>query len=1135
MRTILGPLLFLLLASALPVPPLSAVPADAPAPLTLAARVEAQEAVLRVMTSHESASAGERSARVPGESVPQRAAILRLAQRTLAESRALETVWNTPITKAMLDAEIHRMVRNSLMPARLRERFAALGDDRLLVREILARPVLADRLARSFFSRDRRVHAAAWSAAEDLRRQITGGQIDPRVARAGRTEEEIEPAAPRDNRTAGLRSEAPVMGMPGPIAEEADRLILDVPLEHRGERVLVARYAVGKKSWDDWWSENVSRFEVETIETPGQDMADGSVAFPGASAPDRARLDAGATCTPDTWSTLLGGAPNFLHDSRAVWTGSLMLVWGGTQAAASGLRYDPAIDTWSPMSTTGAPPLAASPSAVWTGSKMIVWGGSRPSLGPVNTGGAYDPVADAWTLTSTDGAPAARYGHTAIWTGGAMIVWGGVAAPGMVQTSTGGVYDPNLDQWAATAALGAPSGRSDHTAVWTGARMIVWGGCNSGAGCQNDGASYDPNGSGTWTPLPAINRPEARGRHTAVWTGNQMIVWGGSNTSGAKLNTGGRYDVVAGWSATTLTNAPGGRQDHTAIWNGAIMIVWGGLGTSGNALNDGGRYDPVADAWSATTLVNAPPNRFAHVAVWTGDRMVVWGSGSFDVARNDGGRFDPVANSWTPTSMGSQPDIGWLPFAFWTGNEVLVWGDRESQSAFSHSGGRYDPATDSWSVVTTPSGLAHNGVSAVWTGSRMIVWGGSNTTCCCSRVSYEVYTSAGVAYDPLTDTWAGIGSGGSYTPTARGAHTAVWTGKEMIIWGGSWQLPCGPIFYPEGARYDPQTDAWQPISSLGAPALGNNSAFTDGELTDQGALFWNGFMGGYFYQPASDTWTHTNPYGAPSSAVGTAYAGRQFVALDSLGASRRYDAVADSWLPVAANGPYPRCDGVVASSGTQVFWWGGELVTGQVCNTPTATGARYDPVADLWLPISTIDAPPGAQLGSAVWNGQQVIWFDRFSRLGYAYCMPGAGPCYRDLDGDGYGDPGASAQCNEPGVVWNSLDCDDSNPGRGGLAGEVPALAFGNAADLAWSAPSSPPGATFFYDVLRSDQPGSFSGAACIATDITDRTLSDPAAPPPGAATYYLVRASTCPGGTLEGSLGNGTTGTPGRLGPACP
>ena len=55
-----------------------------------------------------------------------------------------------------------------------------------------------------------------------------------------------------------------------------------------------------------------------------------------------------------------------------------------------------------------------------------------------------------------------------------------------------------------------------------------------------------------------------------------MIVWGGE-FNGGYLNTGGRYNPgTDSWMATSTTNAPAGRYGHTAVWTGSEMIVWGG-------------------------------------------------------------------------------------------------------------------------------------------------------------------------------------------------------------------------------------------------------------------------------------------------------------------------------------------------------------------------------------------------------------------------------------------------------------------------------------------------------------------------------------------------------------------------------
>src|SRR6266852_3357771 len=128
----------------------------------------------------------------------------------------------------------------------------------------------------------------------------------------------------------------------------------------------------------------------------------------------------------------------------------------------------------------------------------------------------------------------------------------------------------------------------------------------------------DPCTDDTWTPTNVISAPDGRQLHTAIWTGSEMIVWGGY--SGSYLNTGGRYNPSTdSWAATSTTNAPFGRFDHTATWTGTEMIVWGGYFNdgSGHWLNTGGRYNPGTDSWTATSTNNSPAGRELHTAVWT--------------------------------------------------------------------------------------------------------------------------------------------------------------------------------------------------------------------------------------------------------------------------------------------------------------------------------------------------------------------------------------------------------------------------------------------------------------------------------------------------------------------------------------
>ena len=53
---------------------------------------------------------------------------------------------------------------------------------------------------------------------------------------------------------------------------------------------------------------------------------------------------------------------------------------------------------------------------------MILWGGYNGSV--LDTGGRYNPAADTWIAINSGTAPIARDDHTALWIGSEMIVWG---------------------------------------------------------------------------------------------------------------------------------------------------------------------------------------------------------------------------------------------------------------------------------------------------------------------------------------------------------------------------------------------------------------------------------------------------------------------------------------------------------------------------------------------------------------------------------------------------------------------------------------------------------------------------------------------------------------------------------------
>jgi len=522
--------------------------------LTLEERVEAQRAIDRIYYSHQIGAMNAFEEAIPPAVSEQK------VRAYLEKSAELHRIQAAPLTDGMLKGEVERMGRETRMPWRLQEIYAALGNDPLLIQECLARPALTDRLLRG--------RSASPSSA-------------PLLAAGSVTN-----------------------------AEECPPDMKDV---------------------------------VFSITDPGS----------------------------------LG------YGSRGVWTGSLLLMWGGMMPSGEatnneGWRFDPATATLTPMTTVGAPEGRFEHTAIWTGREMIVWGGSRfvhtaltyssyppfppppyPPFPPVtrgffNSGGRYNPLTDTWRPVVAAGAPEPRSGHTAVWTGRFMIVFGGgtIRVPDVGSTycqyhyslcqaqyvtlGDGGVYAPESGAWISGVLPSlrrvddlwtAPRQRAWHTAAWTGREMILWGGearsCSlmgwpAPSSCTaldtlSDGMRFDLE-RGTWTAIPWSTVAAApRKRHAAVWTGREMILWGGEGVGG-----GVRYEAETGtWSSISTVNAPAGGADPRLVWTGRLLML------------RNSRYDPAFDAWSTFSQ-----GFDGDGAVWTGGSILTWswsypsGSGS---------------------------------------------------------------------------------------------------------------------------------------------------------------------------------------------------------------------------------------------------------------------------------------------------------------------------------------------------------------------------------------------------------------------------------------------------------------------------------------------------------------------------
>jgi len=223
---------------------------------------------------------------------------------------------------------------------------------------------------------------------------------------------------------------------------------------------------------------------------------------------------------------------------------------------------------------------------------------------------------------------------------------------------------------------------------------------------------------------------------------------------------------------------------------------------------------------------------------------------------------------------------------------------------------------DTWTPFALSGRASH---SAIWNGSVMIIWGGSNE---------RGLLDSGGRYDPVTDSWTPTSLAGA--PSARSDQIAAWTGSSMLIWGGA----DATQWLNDGKRYDPVADAWSPISLTNAPPARRYLGAWSGSRL----LVWGSFEGtpnsGGVYDPATDVWTSISTIDSPEPrhSYSLVWAGHDLIVWGGVGASAllntggRYDPVSDSWRSTSLSGaPTPRNDSALVWTGSEMLVWGGHI------------------------------------------------------------------------------------------------------------------------------------------------------------------------------------------------------------------
>lgn len=270
---------------------------------------------------------------------------------------------------------------------------------------------------------------------------------------------------------------------------------------------------------------------------------------------------------------------------------------------------------------------------------------------------------------------------------------------------------------------------------------------------------------------------------SAVWNGSKMLVVGGASHRSVVTAYDPKTDT---WETLPNTNAPPGRTEGSAVWTGTEVVWFGGRQFVGGCSPfcwywESYAYSSVTGSWiqkaDPARVSGSHFARFGHAAAWVGGAMIAYGGSNPYTVFSNAEAFDPALNAWV--NLPDAPDARTYAGGAGLGGKAYFWGgqrlvDASEASDVFGDGLVYDPATRAWARAMNGAPLAPRaGAAMAATNKELVVWGGR---------AAGTYHGDGASYDPATGAWTMLPSAGA--PSARRCSAAVWTGQELIVWGG---------------------------------------------------------------------------------------------------------------------------------------------------------------------------------------------------------------------------------------------------------------------------------------------------------------------------------------------------------------
>jgi galactose oxidase-like protein len=683
--------------------------------------------------------------------------------------------------------------------------------------------------------------------------------------------------------------------------------------------------------------------------------------------------------------TRIGGPPDLRFGHAIVYDHARdrVVLFGGRGPTGRTLddtwEYDPAIERWAPITTTGTTPdsrpTRVAHAMVYDArrGRIILFGGND-GTGILGDTWEYEGTAAAWTKLRTNGSPPARVAHQMVYdtARGRTILFGGHSATGDLGDTW--EYDGVTATWTqiGTSTTGPPA-RSLHAMAYDRARdrTIVFGGGDS-RGQFGDTWEYDA-AQARWTQVASTGTPAGspfvRLQPAMVYdeVRARPFLFGGYDVISGDPADAWEFDsATATWIRAPGPSGPPGRVGHAMAYDGARgrAILFGGSGGDG-LLADTWARDSAASAWIRIGL----PGRYGHAMAHDSGRgrtIIFGGAEAYDNFLGDTWEYDLPSASWSAIATSSSPTSR-------TEHAMAYDSARARVVLFGGKSLPLDPLTQeprylddtweydglSWSHVRTHGSPLHRSGHAMvfdTTRARIVLFGGH-------------------ADDDLADTWEYDGARASWTqvpttttassaPSARQYHAMAFDGARgrTILFGGLFATRTNPVLLGDTWEYDGAR--WTRVTTSTHPADRAGAAMVYDDDARHAILFGGGTEQGT--NPAgAETWHFdgTPPFWTSIATTRSPLA-RELHAMAYAGAAARVvlfggtlgGALGDTWEYCADACP-PRPDAGTADAAVADA---PAIDTGRLDGDASDAGAGFDGAA----PVDASGGQDGGALGA---------------------------------------------------------------------------------------------------------------------------------------------------------------------------